>query len=86
MSKRNEAFEASLTPEGIAAPTYLEWSDETLARAVREVAQEIHDVKGDDGIMGAAAAAVLIQATMKCNATRLEFALGDAKVTVEVEP
>ena len=83
MSDRAEAFEQSLTPEEIAAPTYLEWSDETLARAVRELAKMMSDYKGGEGVSAVGAAAVLVDAAKNCNAKTLEVKGGGYVVTVK---
>ena len=80
---RAEAFEQSLTPEEIAAPTYLEWSDETLARAVRELAGMMQDHVGFMSIGAVGAAAVLVDAAKNCNAKTLEVKGGGYVVTVK---
>ena len=83
MSDRDKAFDQTLTPEEIAAPTYLEWSDETLARAVRELCGLMSDSKGGDGMSATGAAAVLVEAAMKCKSGRLTVTGRGYTVTVE---
>ena len=52
-------FDITLTPEERAAPTFTEWSDATLARAVRALADRLRDSVGFEGLSGMAAALAL---------------------------
>lgn len=70
-----------LTPEEIAAPTFLEWSDATLARSVRNVAVKLYDEKGFYGITGVAAAIALERIAHKCNAEKLNIEIGGVRIT-----
>lgn len=60
LEQRISQLDATLTDTEINAPTYLEWPDATLARAVRELAHDLSNPMGDDSIQAEAAAMVLI--------------------------
>lgn len=49
------AVRDTLTPEEIAAPTYLEWSDESIAKTVRALSRDMNDTYGASGLIGSAA-------------------------------
>lgn len=53
--------ELVLTKEEEAAPSYLDWSDEALANAVRSLAANTKNKLGDKSLMAVAAANVLIR-------------------------
>jgi len=65
-----------LTEEEKKAPSYLDWSDETLAKAVRALATNIENAMGDVSLGAVAAANVLINLAHKTNG---------AKITLEQE-
>lgn len=65
--KHTEALSHDLTPDEIAAPTYIEWSDETLAKMVRALAADIHDRTGSESVFAIAAVAYLINSLCKAN-------------------
>lgn len=44
------SFDDTLTQDEKDAPSYLEWSDATIARLVRHVAETIKDGKGDKAV------------------------------------
>ena len=61
-------FDSTLTTEECEAPTFLEWSDSTLARGVRALAGKLHDGVGSQGIIGMAAALALEKIARDSNA------------------
>jgi NADPH-dependent curcumin reductase CurA len=78
-----EDFDSTLTPEEKAAPTFLEWSDETLARGVRTLAAKLHDSIGFDGITGMAAALALEKIAKDHNAETYKVTI-DKGTTITV--
>jgi hypothetical protein len=89
-SRRGQEFDDTLTQEEKAAPTYLdaptylEWSDETLARGVRDLAKSLKDEFGARGTHGIAAAHVLAGMLGENEAGKIEIIL-DKKIRVTVE-
>lgn len=82
-------FDATLTPAERAAPTFIEWSDATLARAVRALAAKLLDDNGHKGITGVSAALALDKVVRDCNAGTLSITIGDAvriKITILTSP
>jgi len=78
-------FDKTLTQDELNAPTFVEWSDATLARCVRHLAKKLHDDVGFYGITGAAAAIALEKVAKDANATKFEVTLDDkTKVLVRV--
>lgn len=77
-------FDTTLTPEERAAPTFLEWSDATLARGVRDIARRLLDEMGTKGIIGAGAALALEKIARESNAARLDITLDGTRVTVRM--
>ena len=85
--------ELILTEEEKAAPSYLDWSDESLGRAVKQLATKFNDEYGKDDMYGTMAGFVLITVAKKTNATTLTLTLegltshevpdGDWKITVK---
>lgn len=82
MKKENEQLEklnSTLTEEEKAAPSYLDWSDETLGRLARAVIHKLKntDVKGWTGVTTMAACYVLMDACLSTNAGTMTIELGD---------
>jgi len=76
-------FDKTLTPEELAAPTFLEWSDATIARGVRNLATKLHDGVGFNGIVGMAAALALEKIAIDCNTTQYSIPIDKGtKITV----
>lgn len=80
------ALRASLTPEQIAAQTYLEWTDEQLGRAVRQIASGFGDAYGLDAQIFMAAAAILMGRMRAHEGARSTFSLGEDSVVIELNP
>lgn len=73
-----------LTPTEIAAPTYYEWSDATLAMAVRALADDLQDREGSAAMAHVAAAALLVSLATDAKAKKITTDFeGDWVVTVE---
>jgi hypothetical protein len=70
-----KGFDKTLTQAERDAPTYLEWSDSTIARLVRQLAVEIDDSKGDKAIFSATALKVLAHMMEDCNAENMKTSL-----------
>lgn len=68
-----EEFDRTLTPEEIAAPDYLDWSDETLARCLRHLAKKIRGkpVETWEHMTLQAAVMVLVRFCIDVNARKL---------------
>ena len=79
-----KAFDDTLTPEERDMPTFLEWSDETLARAVREMAARLGDDVGGRGIVGFAAVIALEKTLRDSNIAKLDVECGEVKVLVRI--
>jgi hypothetical protein len=77
LESRIAALDATLTPEELAAPTYLEWPDATLARSVRELAKNINDCNGRDGVFAHAGALTLIGMLKEMNAGEIVIKVED---------
>lgn len=85
--------ELVLTKEEEEAPSYLDWSDETLAKAVRVLAANLNDELGKTSLGAVAVANVLIDLCHDTNAatttirqegvTHKDKHLGDWVITVE---
>lgn len=69
-----ENFDKTLTPEEVAAESYLEWSNETLGRCVRSVSEKLKntEVNGFKGIMTMAAVHLLIRTATEVNADEMK--------------
>jgi hypothetical protein len=78
-----EEFDKTLKKEELEAPTFLEWSDETLAIGVRSLAAKLHDSVGFDGITGMAAALALEKIAKDANAEKYNIEI-DKKTRIEV--
>jgi len=85
MGPNQKAFEASLTQEEIDAPTFMEWSDETLGRAARAVAKDL-DADGNVGAHVYASAAMLAVMAKHLNADQLDTSVAGYRVLVAREP
>jgi len=79
-----DGFDETLTQAEKDAETFVEWPDETIARAVRTVAKALHDDMGNLAIMQIGAASVLIGIAKKSNAEKLDIKLGDAEIRVRI--
>jgi len=78
-------FDTTLTPEERAAPTFLEWSDATLARGVRALAAKLHDSVGFHGITGMAAGLALEKIARDNNAEEYRITIdGGTRITVRL--
>lgn len=66
-----------LTPEEIAAPTYLEWDDATIARMVRALAGDISDTYGVRAVKGIAEAIYMERELRTAKNNRFTFELGN---------
>ena len=78
-------FDTTLTPEERAAPTFLEWSDATLARGVRALAAKLHDSVGFHGITGMAAGLALEKIARDSNASEYRITIdGGTRITVRL--
>ena len=67
-----EDFDKTLTQAEKDAPTYLEWSDATLARCVRETAKQLGDEKGNKAMMAQAAFLIITGVMDEANAETLK--------------
>ena len=78
-------FDKTLTGQERAAPTYLEWSDATLARGVRALAAKLHDSVGFHGITGMAAGLALEKIARDNNAAEYCITIdGETRITVRL--
>ena len=75
-------LDSTLTQEEKDAPTFLEWSDATLARAVRCLSKRIHDDFGQKSITGVAGAIQLANVLVKAGKIPHQVDLGTNKITV----
>lgn len=80
-----EDFDDTLTPEERAAPTFLEWSDATIARSVRSMAAELHDEVGFTGIAGTAATLVLEKLAREKTTGVWNIRIGNCRVLVTLQ-
>ncbi len=88
-------LEFKATKEELDAPTFLEWSDESIGKLVREMAQKLRKRKVDgwEGVVSMAASMVLVNLCADANAgtftqqisnvTSGEKNLGDWKITIK---
>lgn len=77
-------FEDSLTPAELAAPTFTEWSDATLARAVREIASDLKDAKGFRGMVITGAALALVTMMEDSNAGTLNIEIDGTRISIRL--
>ena len=72
-----KAFDATLTPAEIAAPRYLDWSNETLGRCVRAVAEQLQqeDAESTKPVTFVSASTIMVAIAISSNATRLTYEL-----------
>ena len=75
-------FDATLTQAERSAPTFIEWSDATLARAVRAIAHDLQDIKGFNGMVTTGAALALAMMLRDNNAAQLDITIDDVTITV----
>ena len=86
MDKKMNEFDKSLTQAELDAPTFLEWSDATIARMCRLMAQKFHDDKGFNGIAGFAAIIVIDKLIRESNAGSLKIDLDNGtKISVKAK-
>jgi hypothetical protein len=76
-------FDASLTQEEKDAETFIEWSNETLGRAVREMSRQLVDMNGRYGLMGTAGFIAIQKAMVDRNAAQLEVTIKGVHLLVE---
>ncbi len=69
--------ELLLTKEEQDSATFLEWSDETLGRAVKKIALILNDDNGKKALKYTGAAAFLIAVSMDCNSSETIIELED---------
>jgi hypothetical protein len=84
MSTKVEDFDKTLTDAERAAPTFLEWSDETLARGVRTIAKDLYDPVGFSSTTAQAAAITLDKVLRDANMTEMDITLDHTKITVRI--
>lgn len=61
VQKIMENLDKTLTPEERKAPTFLEWSDQTIIRCVRSLSADLHDQIGFKGILSTGLALALVK-------------------------
>lgn len=69
-----------LTEEEEAAPNYLDWSDEALANAVRELSFMLKDKYGKDAITMTSIVSLLVSYASDANAEETTFTLEGVSV------
>ncbi len=75
-----DSFDATLTQAERDAPTFLEWSDPSLARMVRHTAKMLHDERGENATFCNAAAITLAVVMQHTNAETMKLDIdGDTK-------
>ena len=77
-------FDSTLTTAERSASTFTEWSDATLARAVREVAKDLRDAKGFNGIVSVGAAMALVNLARDRNAAEMDITLDGVRIMVRL--
>lgn len=85
--------ELTLTDEEREAPTYLEWDDADLGKAVKKAAADLADQQGKDSLFALTAGYILIAVARDTNATTVDLDLkgvtlrgqshGDWRLTLE---
>ncbi len=80
-----DKFDETLTQAERDADTFLEWSDATLARAVRTMASIFKDHKGFNGVAGAASAIVLEKLMKEANAKTMKIVLDDGLFVINLK-
>jgi hypothetical protein len=70
-----KAFDDTLTPKEKAAPTYLEWSNETLGRMVKETAKMFDDVNGDTSATVSGVCTLIASKSAESNASQVTIEL-----------
>jgi hypothetical protein len=84
MRHMDENFDSTLTPAERAAPTFTEWSDATLARAVRAIANDLRDIKGFNGMVTTGAALALAMMMRDKNVTELDITIDGVTIAVRM--
>lgn len=82
-----------LTDEEKAAPTYIEWSDEAIGRAVKALAAKVGDKHGQESMYSIMCATMLACQSSRINSTKTvieqqgvteaDKELGDWRITIE---
>lgn len=67
------SFDDTLTQAEKDADTFLEWSDATIARCVRDTAKKMKDNKGDKAIFVQSALNVLAEVMRQANAETMKL-------------
>jgi hypothetical protein len=75
--------ELILTEEEKAAPSYLDWDDAALGKAVKALAIKLHDSEGKESMYGQVAAFMLIGAAHRINADTTTIDLENVTVSDE---
>ena len=78
-ASRVKKTEESLTQEEKDAPIYLDWSNETLGRSVRETANLIGDTYGELSMQVTAALHILTKSTHDSNIGCAQFDISDKR-------
>lgn len=76
--------ELILTPEEQQSPSYLDWPDESLAKAVRGMALVLSDGRGTDTLMATTACCLLIKQILKRGSDELKVTLEGVTVPEHV--
>ena len=86
IKKESKAFAETLTEEELAAPSYLDWSDEKLGKQTRLTAKYLltKKMKGFESVSAMAAIFILLSQVDSCNGGELEMQISD--VTSELHP
>lgn len=73
LTKRLAKLDSQLTPKELAAPSALDWSNETLGQSVRDMAELIGDLSGERALRGSSAVNILVGLLEEHNAGTLEI-------------
>lgn len=75
VAEDTEAFDNTLTEEEKTAPTFIEWSDETLGRMVKQLAKNISDTYGGTSAAIQGAAMVIANQAHKSDSSQTKILL-----------
>lgn len=81
-----KGYMKTLTPEQIAAPNYLDWTNEELGAAVRAIAAGMGDAYGLDAKLMACAVGILINRMQACESISSRFTLGGDTLVCQLAP
>lgn len=73
LTERLAKLDSNLTSEELAAPSALDWSNETLGQSVRDMAELIGDLSGERALRGSSAVNILVGLLEEHNAGTLEI-------------